>query len=137
MIPELGQFALVLAALVALAQSTIPLIGAARSNSRWMALGSSAAIGQCALIVLAFAMLAWEHIVSDFTVENVVENSFAAMPLLYKITGVWGNHEGSMLLWVMILSIYGMLIALFGNNLPRALKARVLGVPGMNGLGLI
>ena len=137
MIPELGQFALVLAALVALAQSTVPLIGAHRGNSRWMALGGSAAIMQCALIVLSFAVLAYEHVVSDFTVENVVQNSFAAMPLLYKITGVWGNHEGSMLLWVMILSLYGMLIAVFGNNLPRGLKARVLAVQGMIGLGFL
>jgi cytochrome c-type biogenesis protein CcmF len=137
MIPELGQFALVLAALVALAQSTVPLIGAARGNSRWMALGSSAATMQCVLILLAFAILAYEHIVSDFTVENVVQNSFAAMPLLYKITGVWGNHEGSMLLWVMILAIYGMLIAVFGSNLPRGLKARVLAVQGMIGLGFL
>ena len=137
MIPELGQFALVLAALVALAQSTVPLIGAARGNNRWMALGSSAAILQCVLILLAFAILAYEHIVSDFTVENVVQNSFAAMPLLYKITGVWGNHEGSMLLWVMILAIYGMLIAVFGSNLPRGLKARVLAVQGMIGLGFL
>jgi len=137
MIPELGQFALVLAALVALAQSTVPLIGAQRGNSRWMAMGASAAIMQCALIVLSFAILAYEHVVSDFTVENVVQNSFAAMPLLYKITGVWGNHEGSMLLWVMILSLYGMLIAVFGNNLPRGLKARVLAVQGMIGLGFL
>jgi cytochrome c-type biogenesis protein CcmF len=137
MIPELGQFALVLAALVAFMQSTVPLVGAAQGNSRWMALGASAAVGQCGLILLAFAILAYEHIVSDFTVENVVQNSFAAMPLLYKITGVWGNHEGSMLLWVMILSIYGMLIALFGNNLPRRLKARVLAVQGMIGLGFL
>ena len=137
MIPELGQFALVLAALVALAQSTVPLIGAARGNSRWMSVGASAAILQCALIMLGFVVLAYEHIVSDFTVENVVQNSFAAMPLLYKITGVWGNHEGSMLLWVMILSFYGMLIAVFGNNLPRGLKARVLAVQGMIGLGFL
>jgi cytochrome c-type biogenesis protein CcmF len=137
MIPELGQFALVLAALVALAQSTVPLVGAARGNSRWMSLGASAAVLQCALIMLAFADLAYEHVVSDFTVENVVENSFAAMPLLYKITGVWGNHEGSMLLWVMILSFYGMLIGVFGNNLPRGLKARVLAVQGMIGLGFL
>jgi len=137
MIPELGQFALVLAAVVALMQSTVPLVGAAQGNSRWMSLGSHAAVGQCLLILLAFAILAYEHIVSDFTVENVFQNSFAAMPLLYKITGVWGNHEGSMLLWVMILSIYGMLIALFGNNLPRGLKARVLAVQGMIGLGFL
>lgn len=137
MIPELGQFALVLAAVVALAQSIVPLIGAARGNSRWMAMGSSAAILQSALIMLAFALLAYLHIVSDFSVENVLENSFAAMPLLYKITGVWGNHEGSMLLWVMILAFYGMLIAAFGNNLPRALKARVLAIQGMIGLGFL
>jgi cytochrome c-type biogenesis protein CcmF len=137
MIPELGQFALVLAAIVALLQSTVPLIGAARGNGRWMAVGSSAAVAQCALIVFAFLTLAYAHIVSDFSVVNVVENSFDAMPLLYKITGVWGNHEGSMLLWVMILAFYGMLIGVFGNNLPRGLKARVLAVQGMIGLGFL
>ena len=137
MIPELGQFALVLAAIVALVQSTVPLIGASRGNGRWMAVGSSAAIAQCALIAFAFLTLAYAHIVSDFSVANVVENSFDAMPLLYKITGVWGNHEGSMLLWVMILAFYGMLIGVFGNNLPRGLKARVLAVQGMIGLGFL
>ncbi len=137
MIPELGQFALVLAALVALAQSIVPLMGAARGNVRWMSLGASAATLQFVLIALAFAALAYAHVVSDFTVVNVVENSFAAMPLLYKITGVWGNHEGSMLLWVSILSFYGMLIGVFGNNLPRGLKARVLAVQGMIGLGFL
>jgi cytochrome c-type biogenesis protein CcmF len=137
MIPELGQFALVLAALVAFAQSTVPLAGAARGDRRWMAMGATAAILQFALIALAFGALAYAHVVSDFTVQNVVENSFAAMPLLYKITGVWGNHEGSMLLWVFILSFYGMLIGVFGNNLPRGLKARVLAVQGMIGLGFL
>jgi cytochrome c-type biogenesis protein CcmF len=131
MIPELGQFALVLAAMVAIAQSIVPLVGAARGNVRWMAVGATAAILQFAMIALAFAALAYAHIVSDFTVRNVVENSFAAMPLLYKITGVWGNHEGSMLLWVFILAFYGMLIGVFGNNLPRGLKARVLSVQGI------
>jgi cytochrome c-type biogenesis protein CcmF len=137
MTPELGQFALVLAALVALAQSVVPLIGASRGDVRWMAVGSSAATVQFLLIALAFVVLAYAHIVSDFTVVNVVENSFAAMPLLYKITGVWGNHEGSMLLWVTILAFYGMLIAVFGGNLPRGLKARVLAVQGMIGLGFL
>ena len=137
MTPELGQFALVLATLVALAQSIVPLAGAARGDVRWMALGSSAAVLQFVLIALAFVSLAYAHIVSDFTVVNVVDNSFAAMPLLYKITGVWGNHEGSMLLWVFILSFYGMLIGVFGNNLPRGLKARVLAVQGMIGLGFL
>ena len=137
MSPELGQFALVLALFVALVQSTVPLVGAARGNLRWMAVGTSAAIGQFMLIALAFITLAYAHIVSDFSVSNVVENSFAAMPLLYRITGVWGNHEGSMLLWVSILALYGMLIAAFGGNLPAGLKARVLAVQGMIGLGFL
>ena len=137
MVPELGQYALVLALIVAALQSVIPLIGAARGDLRWMTFGSSAAIGQFLLIALAFITLAYAHVVSDFTIVNVVENSFAAMPLLYKITGVWGNHEGSMLLWVSILAFYGMLIAVFGRNLPRGLKARVLAVQGMIGLGFL
>jgi cytochrome c-type biogenesis protein CcmF len=137
MTPELGHFALVLAALVALVQSTVPLIGAARADRRWMSIGATAALVQFGLIAVAFATLAWAHVVSDFTVTNVVENSYAAMPMLYKITGVWGNHEGSMLLWVAILALYGALIAAFGNNLPRSLKARVLAVQGMIGLGFL
>jgi cytochrome c-type biogenesis protein CcmF len=137
MTPELGQFALVLAALVAFAQSFVPLIGASRRDLRWMSFGATAAVGQFALIAIAFATLAWAHVVSDFTVRNVVENDFGAMPLLYKLAGVWGNHEGSMLLWVFILSFYGMLIASFGGNLPRTLKARVLAVQGMIGLGFL
>ena len=103
----------------------------------WMAVGRSAALAQFALIALAFAALMHAYVTSDFSVANVVENSHTDKPLLYKITGVWGNHEGSMLLWVLILALFGAAVALFGGNLPPALRARVLAVQGMIGVGFL
>src|SRR5690242_1094858 len=107
MIVELGHFALVLALLLALLQSSLPLAGAARGNLGWMAVGQSTAMAQFAVILLAFAALVHAYVTSDFSVATVVENSHSMKPLLYKVTGVWGNHEGSMLLWVLILSLFG------------------------------
>ena len=124
MIPELGHFALILAFVLALVQGTLPLIGAARSEARWMAVANPAAVGQFGLLLLAFLALMYAFVVSDFTVSNVVQNSHSAKPMLYKITGVWGNHEGSMVLWVLILALFGAMVALFGRNLPPTLKAR-------------
>ena len=137
MITELGQFALVLALCLALVQATLPLWGAARGHAGLMAVGQSAAVAQFLLIAGAFAALVHAYVVSDFSVLNVAENSAVAKPLLYKITGVWGNHEGSMLLWVLILSLFGAAVALFGDNLPPALRARVLAVQGMIGVGFL
>ncbi|WP_366554674.1 heme lyase CcmF/NrfE family subunit [Aquibaculum sediminis] len=135
MIPELGHFALVLALLVALVQGTLPMLGAARGRTDWMAVARPAALLQCAATVLAFAALTWAYVVSDFTVLNVVQNSHSAKPMLYKVTGVWGNHEGSLLLWVLILTIFGAAVAAFGHNLPPSLKARVLGVQAWVAIG--
>ena len=137
MITETGHFALILALFVALAQSTVPLLGAARRNPGWMGVARSAALTQFLLIALAMAALMHAYITSDFSVINVFENSHSAKPLLYKISGVWGNHEGSMLLWVFMLSLCGAAVAVFGTNLPPALRARVLSVQGMIGVGFL
>ena len=128
MITELGHFALVLAFLVALVQSVVPMIGAARGWPGWMAAAVPAATAQFFLTAFAFAALMHAFVVSDFSLKVVVENSHSLKPMLYKVTGVWGNHEGSMLLWVLILTLFGACAAWFGGNLPPALKARVLAV---------
>jgi cytochrome c-type biogenesis protein CcmF len=134
---EAGHYALILALFVALAQATLPLLGAARGNVGWMAVGRSAALTQFALIATAMAALMWAYITSDFTVVNVIQNSHTDKPLLYQITGVWGNHEGSMVLWVFMLALCGALVALFCDNLPAELRARVLSVQGMIGVGFL
>ncbi|MCW5732475.1 MAG: heme lyase CcmF/NrfE family subunit [Enhydrobacter sp.] len=137
MIPELGHFALILALAVALVQGSLPFVGAARGDIRLMALGSTAALTQAFLVILAFAALTQAYVTSDFSVANVVANSHSAKPLLYKISGVWGNHEGSMLLWALILALFGAAVALFGSNLPDSLRARVLGVQALIGVGFL
>jgi cytochrome c-type biogenesis protein CcmF len=131
MIAELGHLALVLALAAALVQSALPLIGAARQQPRLMAVAAPAALAQCALIAAAFAALTWSYVVSDFSVFNVFQNSHTQKPMLYKVTGVWGNHEGSLLLWVLILALFGAAVAAFGRNLPPALAARALAVQAM------
>ncbi|HVA13121.1 MAG TPA: heme lyase CcmF/NrfE family subunit [Stellaceae bacterium] len=137
MIIELGHFALILALCLAALQSTLPLYGAARNHAGLMAVGQSAAVAQFVLIAVSFAVLVNAYVTSDFSLATVYDNSQAAKPLLYKITGVWGNHEGSMVLWVLILSFFGAAVALFGDNLPPGLRARVLAVQGMIGLGFL
>jgi cytochrome c-type biogenesis protein CcmF len=136
-IPEFGHFALILALLVAVIQSTVPLIGAARHRQSWMAVANGTAVIQLFLIATAFACLTEAYVRSDFSVLNVVQNSHTDKPLLYKISGVWGNHEGSLLLWVLILAVFGAAVALFGRNLPSPLKARTLAVQGMVAVGFL
>jgi cytochrome c-type biogenesis protein CcmF len=136
-IPEIGHYALVLALFLAAAQSTLPLLGAARNVPAWMEVARPAALGQFALVLAAFLALMYAHVVSDFTVENVVENSHSMKPLLYKVTGLWGNHEGSMVLWVLILALFGAAVAAGGRSLPPTLRARVLAVQGMIGVGFL
>ena len=126
MIPELGHFALVLALGLGLIQSIVPVIGVHRRDGSLMRLASSTALAQFFFVGLSFLALATCYVTSDFSVATVYENSHSMMPLVYKFTSVWGNHEGSMLLWVLILSLFGALVALFGNNLPAALKSYVL-----------
>ena len=135
MIAEAGHFALVLALFVALIQSTLPMIGAHRGNAVWMSLDKPSAFSQFLLIAFAFGALTYSHVVSDFSVLNVVQNSHSLKPMLYKVSGVWGNHEGSLLLWVLILSAFGCAVAVFGSNLPPTLRARVLGVQAMISVG--
>ena len=128
MTPELGHFALVLALGLGLIQSIVPVIGVHRRDGSLMRLASSTALAQFVFVALSFLALTVCYVTSDFSVATVYENSHSMMPLVYKFTSVWGNHEGSMLLWVLILSLFGALVALFGNNLPAALKAHVLAV---------
>ena len=128
MVPELGHFALVLALFLALIQASVPLLGARRNDSLLMGVAGTTAIGQFCFVALAFAALIASYVQSDFSVQTVFENSHSAMPLIYKITSAWGNHEGSMLLWVLILALFGALVAIFGGNLPDRLRANVLGV---------
>ena len=137
MITEIGHFALVLALGVALVQVVVPLIGAHKGWPGWMALAVPAAIIQFLLISVSFAALMHAFVTSDFSLRLVVLNSHSLKPMLYKITGVWGNHEGSMLLWVLILALFGAAVAVFGRGLPPALKARVLAVQGSIGLAFI
>ncbi len=131
MIVEIGHFALVLALGAALAQTIVPFWGARVGDGALMGVGRSAALTQFLLIAIAFAALVNAHLTSDFSVLNVAENSHSAVPAIYKISGVWGNHEGSMLLWVLILAIFGALVAIFGRSLPRALRADALAVQGL------
>ncbi len=128
MTPELGHFALVLALGLGLIQSIVPVIGVHKRDSSFMRLASSTALAQFVFVALSFLALTVCYATSDFSVATVYENSHSTMPLVYKFTSVWGNHEGSMLLWVLILSLFGALVAFFGNNLPAALKAHVLAV---------
>ncbi|MGA8587061.1 MAG: heme lyase NrfEFG subunit NrfE, partial [Roseiarcus sp.] len=137
MIVEIGHFALVLALATALIQTIAPFWGARVGDGGLMGVGRSAALTQLALIGIAFAALVNAHLTSDFSVLNVAENSNSEMPAIYKISGVWGNHEGSMLLWVLILAIFGALVALFGRALPRALRADALAVQGLISLAFL
>ncbi|MEO1329989.1 MAG: heme lyase CcmF/NrfE family subunit [Pseudomonadota bacterium] len=137
MIAELGHFALVLALFTALAQSVVPLVGAQRGWADYMRVGDGAALLQFALLGAAFVALTHAFLTSDFSVRLVASHSHSLKPLIYKISGVWGNHEGSMLLWVLILALFGAMIVVFGRSLPLALKARTLAVQGMIGVAFI
>ncbi len=128
MIVEFGHFALVLAVVVALFQTVVPFWGAWTNHTRLMETAKPAAILQFGLLCIAFAALTYAYVVSDFSVANVASNSHSTKPLIYRISGVWGNHEGSMLLWVLILAMFGCAVAIFGNELPQTLKANALSV---------
>ncbi|MEZ5782026.1 MAG: heme lyase CcmF/NrfE family subunit [Rhizobiaceae bacterium] len=130
---EIGHFSLVLALALAVVQSVAPLVGARIGDERLMAVGQPVAIGGFLFTALAFGVLVLAYAVSDFSVLNVWENSHSLKPMLYKITGTWGNHEGSMLLWVLILTLFGALVSIFGANLPATLRANVLAVQGWVG----
>jgi cytochrome c-type biogenesis protein CcmF len=137
MIPEIGQFALVLALLLALAQGSLPLLGAARGVSSWMNLARPAAQGQFVFVAIAFGCLTYSFVTNDFSVLYVASNSNSALPLQYRIAGVWGGHEGSLLLWVLMLSLWTMAVSVFSSHLPDDIIARVLGVLGLISVGFL
>jgi len=134
MIVELGHFALILAFAVSIFQVVVPLVGAQKGWPEWMAAAAPAATAQFLLTAVSFGALTFAFVTSDFSVALVTANSHTLKPLLYKITGVWGNHEGSLLLWVLILTLFGAMAAWFGGNLPPRLRARVLGVQSSIGV---
>ncbi len=137
MIPELGHFALALAVAIAAAQAVLSIIGARADDARLMAAAPALALGQLLSVMVSFGCLVWSAVVSDFSVRDVAMNSASNEPLFYRITGVWGNHDGSILLWCLVLAICGGAVALFGRNLPSALRARVIGVLGIVSAGFL
>ncbi len=137
MIPELGHFALALACALAFAQAILPILGAHRRDHRLIAAAPGLACGQLLALATSAGCLVWSNVVDDFSVLNVAENSNSMKPLLYKITGSWGNHEGSIILWALILALCGGAVAGFGRNLPGALRARVIGVLGATSAGFL
>lgn len=137
MIAEFGHFALVMALAVALVQAIVPLWGAAKGDMALMKIASRSAGLQFLCVAIAFGALIHAHVTSDFSVVNVVENSHTLKPMLYKVAGVWGNHEGSLLLWVTILALFGFAVAVLGDQLPPGLKARSLAVQAMISVGFL
>ena len=137
MIPEIGHFALIVALLVAIVQGVLPMIGAARRDSALMAVAVPAARAQFVLVALAFGCLAWSFVNSDFSVANVAQNSNSQLPLHYRFAATWGSHEGSLLLWALMLGGWGFAVSLFSRNLPNVLRARVLAVMGLVAIGFL
>ena len=137
MIPELGQFALILALLLAGVQCVLPIIGAARGNSALIAVARPAVAGQAVFIALAFGILTYAFVTQDFSVAYVAQNSNLALPWYYRFSAVWGAHEGSLLLWMLILNIWSVAVAACSRKLPDALIARVLGVLGFIAFGFL
>ncbi len=137
MIPELGHFALVVALLVALVQASVPMWGAARNDMALMAVARPAAMLTAALVAFAFGCLAYAFVTSDFSVLNVAEHSYSTLPTRYKFAATWGSHEGSLLLWVLMLSGWACAVAIASRNLPEAFAARVLAVMGFIAAGFL
>jgi cytochrome c-type biogenesis protein CcmF len=137
MIPELGNFSLMLALCLALLQGTLPIAGAFRDNQRWMALARPAAVGQFMFLSLAFAALVYAFVSNDFSVSYVASNSNSSLPVVYRIAGSWGGHEGSLLLWTWMLVLWTFAVALLSRQLPTDTVARVLGVMGLISVGFL
>ncbi len=137
MTPEIGQFALILALVLASVQAATQLWGASRGDGALMAVGLNATVLQALFVALAFGCLAWAYAANDFSVALVTAHSNSAQPLIYRLGATWGSHEGSMLLWVLILAVYGAAVALFGGSLRETMRARVLGVQGLLGAAFI
>jgi len=137
MVPEIGQFALILALLLALSQATLPLIGAARGNRSWIAVAAPAGQAQFIFVAIAFCCLAYCFITNDFSVLNVAVNSNSRLPLQYKLAATWGSHEGSLLLWSLMLGLWTVAVSLFSRHLPDDMVARVLSVMGIVSVGFL
>ncbi|QDH69875.1 heme lyase CcmF/NrfE family subunit [Marilutibacter alkalisoli] len=137
MLPELAQVALILALLVAALQTALPLLGAHRGLPAWMAIARPAAYAQLVLVAIAYAILTHAFIIGDFSVAYVQQHSNSLLPLGYRITAVWGSHEGSLLLWVLVIALWSAAVALFSRRLPDTVIARVLGVMGIVALGFL
>ncbi len=137
MIPEIGQFALVIALLLALMQATLPLLGASLNKQRWMALAVPAGQAQFIFVSIAFCCLGYSFITNDFSVLNVATNSNSRLPLHYRLAATWGSHEGSLLLWALMLGLWTAAVTLFSSHLPQRMLARVLGVMGVISLGFL
>src|ERR1700693_6311923 len=137
MIPELGHFALIVALLTARVQGILPMLGAATRQPRLMALARPAARAQFVLVALAFACLAWSFVANDFSVQNVATNSNSELPLHYRVAATWGSHEGSLLLWTLMLAGWTCAVTLFSRNLPPVLLSRVISVMGLISVGFL
>ena len=137
MIPELGHFSLILALCLAITLGVVPLVGAFRQDGRLMSLARPLAQGQFLFIAFAFACLVYSFIVSDFSVQNVAANSNTQLPVQYRITASWGSHEGSLLLWVLMLGGWTFAVSLLSKNLPLEVIARVLAVMGLIAVGFL
>ncbi|MGB8338023.1 MAG: heme lyase CcmF/NrfE family subunit [Burkholderiales bacterium] len=137
MIPEIGHFSLIVALLIALAQGVLPIAGAARNNAQWMALARPAAQGQFVFVAIAFTCLAYAFLNNDFSVQYVASHSNSALPAQYRFAAVWGGHEGSLLLWALILTLWMLAVSVFSRRLPEAMVARVLGVMGLISVGFL
>src|SRR6476469_8723239 len=137
MIPEIGHFALIVALLVALVQGVVPMLGAARRDGALMAVAVPAARAQFVLVAIAFGCLAYSFVTSDFSVENVALHSISQLPSQYRFAATWGSHEGSLLLWSLMLAGWGAAVTLFSRHLPVTLRARVLAVMGLVAVGFL
>lgn len=137
MIPELGHFSLILALSLGLLMATLPLLGAYRGIATWVAFARPAAIAQFVLIALSYLCLTWAFLTNDFSVSYVANHSNTELPLIYKISGVWGGHEGSLLLWILILAGWTSAVALFSKSLPSSLSSRVIAVMGLVSVGFL
>ncbi len=137
MIPEIGHFALILALALALCQGVLPLVGAHRGDAALMALARPTAIGQLTFVAFAFACLAWAFLTSDFTVEYVANHSHLALPTVYKFSAIWGAHEGSLVLWILLMAVWTVAVGRYSRGLPEAFAARVIGVLGLLSCGFL
>ena len=135
--PEVGLFSLILATCLAVQQSIIPLIGSYNRRLRWMLTGKMLAIGQFAFVLLSFLCLVYAFLSDDFSVQYVANNSNTLLPTFFKITAIWGSHEGSLLLWMLVLTGWGQVVAISSDKLPPELSARVLSVMGMISVGFM